>query len=417
MAGKPTWTDAQIDALIADCEASETATEAAQRASARLGRQISTAALRHVLLNRRGLMPPVKAASKPPVDLLERRREKLTTAQQRSATEDLISRLDEAEKRNAFLARALQPTPPLSVVRRQKRPGRREGCAYAVASDWHVEERVVPESCGYRNAYDLTVADARIRRFFDGVIWLILAERAKFEINDAVLSLLGDLITGYIHEELLETNELAPVEAIRWLMPRARHGIKRIVDETDVSLRVTGQGGNHGRLGQKIKIKTYSQNSIEWLMCAILADEFAADPVYSKKVSWNVTPSAHLFTDIYDFCLHTHHGDSIKYQGGIGGLSVPLNKRVFKWDKAFIGGPSKKPQTYHAIGHFHQLGWDGHTLRNGSLIGYGDYSAWIGADFEPPQQTFCIFDSRHGVTAYSPIWVEENAESKRTRAA
>ena len=93
--------------------------------------------------------------------------------------------------------------------------------------------------------------------------------------------------------------------------------------------------------------------------------------------------------------------------GGIGGLSVPLLKAVTRWDLAVRAD-------YHHIGHFHTYSDFGRVLVNGSLIGYGPFSQWIGASPEPPQQLTYMLDSKRGKCQVTPIWV---GEGKKAQAA
>jgi hypothetical protein len=126
-----------------------------------------------------------------------------------------------------------------------------------------------------------------------------------------------------------------------------------------------------------------------------LADEFRKEP----RVQFEITASAHQYVNVYDRVVHFHHGDDVKYQGGIGGIGIPLLKAVPMWDLV-------KRADLHCIGHHHQLLDYGRVVVNGSLIGYGAYSQRIRAAFEPPQQMMLYIDSKRGKCMPTSLWVD-----------
>lgn len=318
--------------------------------------------------------------------------------QQLSAeVKNLAERLKHAEERHAFLDRISKPLAPIKIRRRETKSKLREGTAIILGSDWHLEENVYKVSVSGRNEYNPAIAEKRLQRFFDGAQWLIEANREIYTLRDAVVWLGGDLITGYIHEELEEDNDLSPTEAVLFAKRLITRGIRQILADRKLErLVIPCSYGNHGRTTQKRRIKTGAKNSYEWLLYNVLQQQFADE----KRVQFDVTPTAHQYVDVYDFCLHFTHGDELKFSGGVGGLSVPLNKRVPLWNNVHRAD-------YHHIGHFHQLRDFGHTVVNGSLIGYNEYALSIGADYEPPQQAFYILDARRGKCLSTPIWVDE----------
>jgi hypothetical protein len=286
------------------------------------------------------------------------------------------------------------------VVAREKSAFVREMTAIVLASDWHVEEVVRPESVMGRNAFNLQVAEYRVQRFFDSIVWHFEHHRASglLSIRDLVLWLGGDLYSGYIHPELEESNELSPTETILWLLPRLRDGIKGLLEVLELErLVVPCSYGNHGRTTIKRRVSTGYANSFDWLLYHELARAFEGD----KRVHFEITASAHQYVDVYGHILHFHHGDEIKFQGGVGGLGIPLLKRVPMWDRV-------RPADMHFIGHWHQLRDYGRAIVNGSLIGFSPYSLSLGAEYEPPLQAFCLFDKSRGCSLPSKLWVGDS---------
>lgn len=282
-----------------------------------------------------------------------------------------------------------------TVKPRELSTRRREGCAIILASDWHIEETVAKEASPLANVYTPQEAGVRVARFFAGTNWLIRNNRPVFGLRDVLLWLGGDLLTGYIHDELRESNALSPTEALLWLKAHIIAGIESMLSDGEIArLLVVCSYGNHGRTTLKPRRGTGGKNSWEWLLYMDLAKHFAGD----RRVQFTVEQSGHQYARVYDFDLHFHHGDECQYGGGVGGITIPINKAVSQWDKV-------KRCHYHHFGHFHQYLDLGQTVVNGSLIGYNAYAMSIKATPEPPQQAFYVLDKTRGKTMKAPVWV------------
>lgn len=399
----PAWTRKELGHAVAVLRRSRTQTEAARHLAKSLGRgavhlsNLERAFARHGLKSPGSYLLKPESGSGEMPDLVAQQRTESAERRLRQERQELVDRLREAEERQGVLDR-LQRTPATpKVVARERKSGLREGTAVALASDWHVEEVVYPESVAGRNEYNLKVSDRRVREFFQRTRSLVEFTRGSWKVRDLVLWLGGDLMTGFIHPELAESNELSPVETLIWLRERLVGGIDYLLTELQLErLLVPASYGNHGRTTEKRRIKTGAKNSFEWLLYQWLAAHYAGE----KRVTFDATPVAHQYLQIYTDTWHFHHGDEVRYWGGVGGLAIPLNKRIPRWDNV-------RPCRYHCIGHFHSFLDLGHTLVNGSLIGYSEYAMSIGADYEPPQQAFCLVDSRRGKCVTAPIWVEK----------
>jgi hypothetical protein len=101
--------------------------------------------------------------------------------------------------------------------------------------------------------------------------------------------------------------------------------------------------------------------------------------------------------DVFGVRLRFHHGDGIKYGGGVGGITIPVNKAIAQWNRAHYAD-------LDIVGHYHQFFDGGNFIANGSVIGWSPYSLWIKASFEPPQQAFFLLDSKYRrKTVVAPI--------------
>ena len=271
--------------------------------------------------------------------------------------------------------------------------------AVAVASDWHIEERVRGQTVNGRNEYDLRIAEARARKFFESVISLTEMARSKSEVKTLVLALLGDFISGHIHEELHETCQLSPqnamLKSVQWIaagidMLLAHGGFDEIV--------IPCTGDNHGRTTIKKRISTQVDHSHTVVGYYMLKWHFETKGENRVKF---ILPDGYFVTlNVYDKLVRFHHGDGIMYQGGVGGIHIPLRKAISQWNKAM-------PVYLDVLGHWHSRQSAKDYVVNGSLIGYSPLSIAFKSDFEPPCQTFFLMHPTYGKTIECPILVGE----------
>jgi hypothetical protein len=268
-----------------------------------------------------------------------------------------------------------------------------EATAVAVGGDWHSEETVDPRTVNGLNEFSLDIADRRITRFFQAIVRLTEIERSGTKIENLVLALLGDLITGEIHEELEENNGLSATQTVLWLRKRIVGGLRYLLKHGGYKrIVVVCNYGNHGRNTKKPRHATGAAHSYEWMLYQVLREDV-------PEVEWVIADGYFAFFDIYGRTFRFHHGDNVQYGGGVGGLTIPTEKAIAQWNKS-------RPVYCDIFGHHHQAMQNPRWICNGSLIGYGPYSLAIKAGYEPPQQTFFLVDSKRGRTGTWPIFLE-----------
>jgi hypothetical protein len=270
-----------------------------------------------------------------------------------------------------------------------------QATAIVQASDWHVGLKIDKRTVNGINEFNPKIAEQRIAAFFRNLLKLVRKERQDVEIKNLVLHLGGDFISNTIHPELMESNYMSPTEETRFAQAHIGGGLKLLAEDGEFERIVLAcSTGNHGRTTEKRRISTEASNSFEHLMYWNLADKFT-DPVFD----WRVPNSYFNYVEIYKQLHRFHHGHSVKFQGGIGGLTVPLIRYIHRAN-----------QQIHAvrdyIGHFHQLFNHSLFTVNGSLCGFDGYALSIGASPERPQQAFSLFDSKRGHTISAPILLD-----------
>jgi len=269
-----------------------------------------------------------------------------------------------------------------------------EAVAVALWSDWHLEEEVKKGWVGGKNEYNLKIAEQRVDECVQNTVRLLKKEQHGARIDRMVLWLGGDFITSNIHDECVETAQLLPMEAMIFAENLIKGGIEYILKNTDVSLTIPCNAGNHTRITKKQRHSTDVGNSLETVMYYHLAEYFKNE----RRVTFVLQEGYHLILPIYEnYRIRFHHGHDIKYGGGVGGLYIPARKAIGQWQKV-------EQVELDCFGHFHGFKVDGDLfVCNGSLIGWSAYAVAIKADYEKPRQVFFLVDKRFGKSVIAPI--------------
>jgi hypothetical protein len=265
-------------------------------------------------------------------------------------------------------------------------------------SDWHIEEKVDRRKTQGRNEYNLDIAQKRAEKCAESTVKMIRHASKFGHVNSMLLVLGGDFITGDIHEELAETNLLGPAEACVLAMELLSMGLATIAAEKYLKrIHILGLVGNHGRTTKRMQFKNGTEKSFESIIYSFLQKRFTGDRFQFTipKGGVEVLPVTKSFK------IRAFHGHQVKYQGGIGGLTVPITKWIHRQDQS-------NPADFNLVHHWHQYGLPTpRCLCNGSLKGWDEYAAEHGFPYEPPQQAGCILDvDRNRITEVFPVFCE-----------
>jgi hypothetical protein len=307
-------------------------------------------------------------------------------------TEDPEAKVKELEQELSRLRDQLrwqealqEPSIAKVKVPKQTKQGQHRAIALQLMSDWHAGERVNREQTNGLNEYAPSICKARVERVFDYSLWRVNVDRSDIRIDTYILAFLGDLMTGYIHEDLRRTNVLSPVNEALFLRPLIVAGIDGLLKSGDFrQIVVPCVYGNHGRLNPNRElISAGADDSLEWMIYQQLAQHYADEERVEFKVA--VTPVYYVVVDRY-VLRATHGGHGFGYNRGIGGVQVPLNRTIPRWDAGHRADLT-------VLGHYHQTYTALRSFGNGSLIGYNAYAAAKGFQPEPAQQTLIMLDS------------------------
>ena len=266
---------------------------------------------------------------------------------------------------------------------------------FLIASDWHADEVVKPSTVLGKNEYNEDIAEQRIKNFFANAIYMI----KKKPVDNLVVGLLGDMIGGYIHDELAQTNGLSPMQGVAFVKKLIISGLKAIHDELPElqKIVVVGICGNHSRTTKKLQFNNGFALNHEYFLYKDIEQTLTL--LGLTKFEFVIPEGDLAYLDIYGKKILFAHGFQFKTAGGVGGIYPSMLRwfgkmnQVIKIDKAFIG-------------HYHTSIYTKEVCVNGSLKGYDAFAMGHGLPYEEPQQTYVILNEKRGFIFYSPIFAD-----------
>lgn len=272
-----------------------------------------------------------------------------------------------------------------------------EATAIVQISDGHFGKMIVPSTVNGLNEYNPDIAKKRMQKCAENTIKLIRKEREDVKIDNLVLILGGDFLeNSQLHHHSEMTTSMSPMEETLFSRDVLHKYIKTVCEYGNFKkIAIACTRGNHSRITHRMVASVDYRMNYETILYSILKDDFA-----KEKIEWTIPDSEIAEVEVYDKMLRVVHGHQIKFQGGVGGLTVPLNKYVMRMDQI-------KKAFYNFVHHYHNLSYPTvRTTVNGSIVGYDPYAMSIGCTYEPPMQSFQLLDSRWGMTIKAPIFCD-----------
>lgn len=322
----------------------------------------------------------------------------------------LRQRVDEAERKYAeairggevedrIISRVAAMLPALepcgSPTFTPRNPGTPE-TVVALVSDYHIGEVVSAEETGGVNAYDMDIFRERWQYHVDSIGGICLGKLTGYDFPVLHIVGLGDMISGLIHDELVETSDSTLMD---WLIEGSwvlAQGIRQLAAEFP-EVRVDWLFGNHGRVTQKVRYKRRWVN-YDYLLGHMVATELRD----VGNVTFTNHKSFFALINVADHNLLALHGDQIKAWAGIPWYGIT---RATTNLSALLKS-QRKTFDLVALGHFHNAGLldrvDCELVLNGSGIGGNEFS--IGALFTstaPRQVIFGVHPERGRTWQYA----------------
>lgn len=271
-----------------------------------------------------------------------------------------------------------------------------DSTAVLALSDWHCGELVDPAVVNGINEFNIEIATQRIKRTFQKGLQLLDRLHAFADIRELFIWLGGDLMTGFIHDDLVQSNTMSPVEESLFVQDMVCTGLDTILEDKRIKrIRVATNHGNHGRTTPDRLVSTSYKNSYEWGIYHSVARHYRSN----SRIAFKIENGIHNWAEIQGQNIRFHHGDNIRYAGGVGGIAIPVEKKIASWNKS-------KRADLDVFGHYHQFVDHYRWVCNASLIGHTAYAISIGAEPQPPSQTLIVVSREYGKVMAIPIFCE-----------
>jgi predicted phosphodiesterase len=277
--------------------------------------------------------------------------------------------------------------------------------------DWHWGETVDPDQVGGINSFNRAIGRQRVRRLDEAVIDLCFHHMTNPSYPGAVLALLGDFITGNIHEDLAQTND-GPV---MWSVNEVENQLIGLIlswKKKFKKLALVCVPGNHGRNTPKPRINNRVYESYEWLIYCHIEQYFRNDP----DVSVYVPNEVDAFCTIFGHKIMVTHGDTLGVKGGDGliGALGPIARGAMK-----IGAQQRqigRDFDTLVIGHYHfylPRGDGTPVLVNPALMGHNTYAhLQLRVRASAPAQALAFIHPKWGFTAQWKMILDERRTVK-----
>jgi hypothetical protein len=310
---------------------------------------------------------------------------------------ELVKKIIELERDNALLQNIKQYDPRRFEIPPPVNKSKKEATAIIQWSDWHVDERVDSNTVNGMNEYNKEVAKRRAMKLFQNSVKLVNSQRSAVTIRRLVIQLGGDSIGAFIHPELVQTNTMSPLEGIFYAKELHITGIDYQLQYGDYDeIILVCNRGNHPRLTPKMQFANDYSMNLETFLFISLMDHYRNN----KKIVFKIEKSELSYLTIYGKVLRFFHGWQVKSQGGIGGIGIPLYKKIHRWN-------TNKPAYYNFMCDKHTYSQPTPDCQlNGSLKGFDAYAESNGFPYQPPIQSMTLLDSEYGITIKAPIFCD-----------
>ena len=268
------------------------------------------------------------------------------------------------------------------------------------ASDFHWGEVVDPEQINGVNRFNLKIAHARAKKLVERTIDLLKNHMVNANYPGIVFALGGDMVSGDIHDELRESNELATIPTVLDLLEVLCGSVNALADAFG-KVHVPCVTGNHGRNTLKIRAKGRVHTSYDWLLYCLLEREFKND----KRVTFQVSNGPDCSYSVFGHRYLLTHGDQFRGGDGMVGALGPILRGDHK--KRSRNGQIGLEFDTMLLGHWHQYCHLGRVIVNGSLKGYDEYANSGNFGFELPKQALFMTHPQHGITFAMPVMLED----------
>jgi chorismate mutase len=282
----------------------------------------------------------------------------------------------------------------------------------AVLTDTHVGEEVFAPQMMSMNAYDYDIFNRRLSGWANQVLNLATYRRNICNIDELMVPMLGDMISGDIHEELSRTNldncmmqmmhtASSISQALMFLAPHFK------------TIKVPCVVGNHGRMTRKPPMKDkymdWDYLAYQW-MAAFCANQ--------KNIHFDIPKSFAHIVDIAGKNVLMFHGDAISGGGSSASISRMIGsmRGVIQFKQALestiVEHDGVMPGNFSDVlmGHFHRVDvmdiGTGSAYICGTMKGGDEFALQRVQAITPPKQVVTYWHPDYGNVGMEVIYLD-----------
>ena len=269
--------------------------------------------------------------------------------------------------------------------------------------DQHIGEEISIEETFGINRYNFAVFQSRIEHLEDRVVD-ILTNHQRAPFSEMVVFLMGDNISGVIHEELQKHGHQHIIDQVYLgalstalflyrLLARLRpRGVQR--------LRVSCVSGNHGRTSKDKESKRYYKN-FDYLFHGVVAQALADVP----QIEFHIPRCLFTVVDVAGIRILQSHGHELPPSS----LGIPLYSinRASAGYQELLAWTEASRFDYWLLGHFHRPMELDSAIVNGTMAGLSELG--IGR-YKPvrPMQKLIGFHEKWGKAWEYPVRLDHS---------
>jgi hypothetical protein len=272
-----------------------------------------------------------------------------------------------------------------------------EATAIISISDGHFGKTILKSTVNGINEYTPAIARKRMDTLAENTIKLIEKERNAIRIDNLLLDFGGDFIdNSELHEGGQMATLMSPMEETLFSRELLAKYLRTIQEYGKFKkITVSCVRGNHPRITKKMSAAVDYRMNYETILYSILKSDFS-----TSLFDWYIPDSDIAEVEVYGRLIRNIHGHQVRYGGGIGGLTIPLNKYILRQDQI-------RPAYHTLLHHFHNYSSPtSHSTLNGSICGMDPYAFSLGCEFQRPVQSFMLLDKKKGITIKAPIFCD-----------
>jgi hypothetical protein len=272
-----------------------------------------------------------------------------------------------------------------------------EATAIVQLSDTHFGKIILPATVNGLNEHNPDIAKKRMDKLAENLLSLVNKERAEVKIENLVLGLGGDFMeNSMLHDHSQMATAFSQMEELLFSRELLHKFIKTIAENGKFKkIILPCVRGNHSRTTKKMNSTIDYRTNFEALLYNLLKQDFN-----DSMFEWYAPDSDICEFQVFNKRIRSLHGWQVKSGGGIGGLTIPLNKYILRMDQI-------SKCDYNLMHHYHSLSYPtANCTLNGSLCGYDTFAMQIGASFQKPMQSFQLLDKNRGFTIKAPIFCD-----------